>query len=321
MEIALKGLMMTEKLNFLLGSGTSVPGIPLMSQVESNEDLLETIRKRTNRLLQIDFLNPKKTEDCPNDKDLITTQETYIKFIKTIIDILYSANSREVPKGVNIFTTNYDLFLENAIDYMMKSELFVFNDGARGYFDRELDSSNFNQVVSYRGLNDNYINEIPSITLIKPHGSVNWEERETRLLVRNEVVETPAVVLPDHNEEERTFMNNHFHEMLRVFQLELDKPQSVLIVIGFSFQDQHIAKMVRRALGNKELVVICFCYDDNDEKKILKNLDYIDSFPNNLKIKKPGDILKSNNKKTFVLSDLINLLSSMALEGECNDES
>ena len=51
--------------------------------------------------------------------------------------------------------------------------------------------------------------------------------------------------------------------MLRVFQLELEKPQSVLIVIGFSFQDSHIAKMVRRAIQNPELRVYIFAYSDN----------------------------------------------------------
>ena len=83
-------------------------------------------------------------------------------------------NSRQNPKNINIFTTNYDLFIEDALDKVSKTETFVINDGARGYFKRILDSPNFNRTVSYRGPSNNYIDEIPSISLIKPHGSVNW---------------------------------------------------------------------------------------------------------------------------------------------------
>ena len=330
-DMKIRELMMTKKVNFLLGSGTSVPGIPLMSQFksdncnesQSNNLLLQAICERSKKILELNSVDIENTQNDEEISDLVTTRNTYIRFVRGIISILYLANSREVPRVVNIFTTNYDLFLESAIDHVMKSESFVFNDGARGYFDRELESSNFNQVVSYRGLNNNYINEIPSITLIKPHGSVNWKRKGNKLLVENNVVENPAVVLPDHHEEQQTFMDNHFHEMLRVFQLELDKPQSVLMVIGFSFQDQHIAKMIRRALRNKELLIICFCYDDNYVKTILKNLQYgSEELPNNLKIKRPSDFLKpkETSKKTFVLSDLIELLSVDDLDGDWDDD-
>ncbi|MHA3224651.1 SIR2 family protein [Globicatella sulfidifaciens] len=96
--------------------------------------------------------------------------------VRVIIEVLNISNLRQTPKSANIFTTNYDLFLEKAVDRLLLNSNFVFNDRAKGYFKRELDSSNYNQVVSYKGLNDNYISEIPSISLIKPHGSVNWQE-------------------------------------------------------------------------------------------------------------------------------------------------
>ena len=60
--------------------------------------------------------------------------------------------------------------------------------------------------------------------------------------------------------------------MLRVFQLELDKPQSVLLVIGFSFQDQLLAKMINWALQIPELIVYAFVFRGqcNDIRKFLK---------------------------------------------------
>lgn len=204
----------------------------------------------------------------------------------------------------------------------MKVNKFIFNDGANGYFDRKLDSSNYNKTVAYRGLNDNYLNELPSISLIKPHGSMNWEKRQDNsIMIKQEVVDKPVIVKPTGLEGQETFLNNHFHEMLRVFQLELDKPQSVLFVIGFSFQDKHIAKMITRALQNPELIIYVFGYSDDDRKRILDNLS-LDNELRNLKIITPKDIeektLKTSNESngeewfSFTIANLTALLSSIS---------
>lgn len=108
--------------------------------------------------------------------------------------------------------------------------------------------------------------------------------------IRAEVVDNPIVVNPDGHEPRVTFEENYFHDMLRIFQTELDKPQSVLFVIGFSFQDEHIAKMMQRALRNKELNVYVFCYSNNTEGTIRENLKCGSSNIKNLKFIRPGDI-------------------------------
>src|SRR5699024_11077763 len=137
-------------------------------------------------------------------------------------------------------------------------------------------------------LNDNYINEIPSITLIKPHGSINWEKYDESILINNEVVAEPVVVEPDGYESATTFESNHFHEMLRTFQMELDKPQSVLFVIGFSFQDKHIARMVKRAAQNPELIIFVFGFTNNDREIYLRNLNF-ENESHNFKVLTPQD--------------------------------
>ena len=144
-----------------------------------------------------------------------------------------------------------------------------------------MDGSSYNRLVSYKGLSDNYIDEIPSISLIKPHGSVNWKKIHApdsdnySVSITNYVnkeKDKQIFVPPTGYESQDTFLNNHFHEMLRIFQMELDKPQSVLLVVGFSFQDEHIAKMVTRALKNPELKSYIFCYSNDNESEIVNNL-------------------------------------------------
>lgn len=208
----------------------------------------------------------------------------------------------------------------------MKYESFVFNDGSNGYFNRILDSANYNKSVAYRGLNDSYLNELPTLSLIKPHGSMNWErEQEDNILIRQSIVENPVVVKPTGLEGQETFLNNHFHDMLRVFQLELDKPQSILIVIGFSFQDKHIAKMLNRSLKNPELNVFIFCYSESDKQIILTNLGLSDC-PRNLNVITPNELDEKYKTKhkvesedesewfSFDLSNLTELLRDMSFE-------
>lgn len=233
----------------------------------------------------------KEREEKEKREKIDPVSEIYISFMREVINLMNRMNSRQNPRNINIFTTNYDLFIENALDEVSKTETFVINDGARGYFKRVLDSSSFNRTVSYRGPSNNYVDEIPSVSLITPHGSVNWEKNERdNIEIKTEVVDTPVIVKPDGRESRVTFERNYFHDMLRIFQTELDKPQSVLFVIGFSFQDEHIAKMMQRALRNKELNAYIFCYSNNTESTIRKNLECEFNDIKNLKFILPRDI-------------------------------
>lgn len=321
----LRYFAMTKRLNFLIGSGASVPAIPLMSSFRSNDISDEEANKfLSDKVKEVSKKVLEDTSKASDEEDIKAVLKRYSEFIKVILQLLYHANSRQVTKNINIFTTNYDLFIEKSLDELMKYESFVFNDGSNGYFNRILDSANYNKSVAYRGLNENYLNELPTLSLIKPHGSMNWErDQEGNILIRQSVVENPVVVKPTGIEGQETFLNNHFHDMLRVFQLELDKPQSILIVIGFSFQDKHIAKMLNRSLKNPELNVFIFCYFESDKQTILTNLGLSDC-PRNLNVITPNELeekYKSKQKSedgsecfSFDLSNLTELLRDVSFE-------
>lgn len=310
----IREVAVSKNVNFLIGSGCSADAIGLMSKYwtkakSRNKHKLpkesaggahckdceklgnKLLLKEVSRISKI-ILKPSmgKGQTLNNIK---TVSCSYEAFIREVISLMNRTNSRQNPKNINIFTTNYDLFIEDALDKVSKNEIFVINDGARGYFKRILDSSNFNRTVSYRGPSNNYVDEIPSISLIKPHGSVNWEktvDEEIEIEIKTGVVDNPVVVNPDGHESRATFEENYFHDMLRIFQIELDKPQSVLFVVGFSFQDKHIVKMMQRALRNKELNVYIFCYSNNDEDTIRKNLAYDNKDIKNLKFIRPQEV-------------------------------
>ncbi len=345
----IRKLAITKQLNFLIGSGASAKSIGLMRDFEKQalQELVITEKTDNNKQAienKANYLLEAKVKDISQKllTDVYEFDETeniagnladYSRFLKAVIDIINLSNSRQTPKSVNIFTTNYDLYIEKAVDELPSTSRFVFNDGAKGYFNRILESSNFNQVVSYKGLNDNYISEIPSISLIKPHGSVNWVEKDGKIVISHTVEPNSLVVQPNGLEGQETFLNNHFHEMLRIFQLELDKPQSLLLVMGFSFQDKHIGKMIKRALQNPELMVIAFGYSDKDRNIYLANLNILDEerIPRNLKIYTPRDFSNmrltehvdndGNKLFNFELSDLTSIINGATEEDLKDDKS
>lgn len=327
----LRKLMITKQLNFLIGSGTSAKSIGLMvdfkGDAETGKTANEQLEDKVNDVSQ-KIISGAYELSC--EENIRANLNDYTHFLKSVIDVINLSNSRQTPKSVNLFTTNYDLYIEKAVDELIGTSRFVFNDGSNGYFKRVLESSNYNRVVSYKGLNDNYISEIPSISLIKPHGSMNWSEQNGIITIGNEVAKTPKIVKPTGIEEKDTYLDNHYYEMLRVFQLELDKPQSVLFTIGFSFQDKHIGKMVKRALQNPELFVIAFGYSDEDKRTYLSNLG-IEMMPRNLKIYTPNDFDKfrltnhkdedENEWSSFELQNLTAIINGASEEDLRDDKS
>src|SRR5699024_12665895 len=98
------------------------------------------------------------------------------KFIKNILEYMKVRNIRVSPTRINIITTNYDLFIVAAIDDILEdNHRDHFNDGTNGYTKKILQTDNFNKTLLYAGVFDNYSNEMPTIHLIKCHGSVNWQ--------------------------------------------------------------------------------------------------------------------------------------------------
>jgi hypothetical protein len=300
----LQKLSYSKRLNFLLGAGASQPAIPTLKPNQKPEDLIARIRDTSCNLAGKGNLNNKAQE----------TLDAYSEFLTMIISVLGMSNSRIAPRSANIFTTNYDLFVEAAIDKIMRNNYnVIFNDGANGYFKRYLNTFNYDRSTAFRGQFENYNHETPAIRLIKPHGSINWEkshnEEDSELIevFKEPAEKDPFIVPPDKYESGHTMESRHFFEMLRLFNIELDKPQSILFVIGFSFQDRHIKGMVQRALQNPGLLVCVFAYSDetsgpddgNARETIIQNLERISS--PNLVILSPKDVtdfVKNLSKKT-----------------------
>lgn len=70
-----------------------------------------------------------------------------------------------------------------------------------------------------------------------------------------------------------TVLGLTYYELLRLFANELDRNNALLIAFGFSFADEHILEITKRALENPKLMVwiCCYCEDDLNTCRILFN--------------------------------------------------
>ncbi|EAR0718761.1 hypothetical protein EFY33_23930, partial [Salmonella enterica] len=77
-----------------------------------------------------------------------------------------------------------------------------------------------------------------------------------------------AIVNPTKEKFSETVFQQHYYQSLRLLSYELEKPQTVLICFGFSFQDEHILEIIKRSLSNPTLKVFVFCYSNKSKRDI-----------------------------------------------------
>ena len=93
-----------------------------------------------------------------------------------------------------------------------------------------------------------------------------------------------------------TVLDLHFYELMRLYANALEKPTTCLFAMGFSFADEHIAQITRRAASsNPTLLVIIFAYNDGAKKAIGKCIG--ESNNNNIIILSPKEFKAAQDEE------------------------
>ena len=95
-------LVLEKKLSFSFGSGTSVPGMPLMSEFTKGEKievnrLLWEIRIRNSCLIG-DFKHARGLNSYTIDYLIPESLNSYINFVSTLVSLMNMSNSRQGHK-------------------------------------------------------------------------------------------------------------------------------------------------------------------------------------------------------------------------------
>ena len=106
------------------------------------------------------------------------------------------------------------------------------------------------------------------------HGKENLVDKLDKLDSKREQL---AVVLPNKGKFASTVLNETYYDQLRRLSNQLELPNTSLLVMGFSFADEHIRSLITRAAkANPTLKVIVFCYSKDTTRTIA---DYLRSSP------------------------------------------
>lgn len=72
---------------------------------------------------------------------------------------------------------------------------------------------------------------------------------------------TLCIVNPAKRKFEETVLEQSYYDLLRIYANELDRNNSLLLVFGFSFADEHILELTKRAIrSNPKLIVLISCH-------------------------------------------------------------
>lgn len=104
---------------------------------------------------------------------------------------------------------------------------------------------------------------------------------------------------PTKEKFKTSVLDYHFYELMRIYSNALERENSILFVMGFSFADEHIAQITKRAADtNPTLQVIVFAYSEKDEEGYKKNLQIEHGCSNNnILILTPTKFKELNNEK------------------------
>lgn len=155
---------------------------------------------------------------------------------------------KQTNPRVKVFTLNYDLLFEYAANEVNA----IVVDGFSFTFPRTFSGRFFDyDIVQREGSKlkeeDNFIQRV--FHLHKLHGSLNWERNNEGKVEIKENPEKPLMIYPRDAKYEDSYEQPYF-EMMARFQRNLRlNNDTVLICIGYSFNDKHINAAIEEALN------------------------------------------------------------------------
>lgn len=175
--------------------------------------------------------------------------QTHQQFLRRL------ARRSQRKQRAKLFTTNYDKCFEEAA----RQARLIVNDGFSPSIPSTFDPMNFTYDLVSRGTDGERQDFVPNLFhLYKVHGSVDWElDPVTREVRKVPAPARPLLIYPRNTKYELAFEPPYL-EMIAAFQTSLRQPNVGLLVVGFGFNDNHLAEpilsAVRSNLGLKLVV-------------------------------------------------------------------
>ena len=230
-------------------------------------------------------------------------------YIKTVF------RGRKSP--INIFTTNYDLYNEQALDSLS----FPYNNGFVGTYKRSFNPASYKYAyVEDMNLSKNIWERVPNFyNLYKLHGSISWvkEDNKIREIDYKHISENDTVMIYPTPLKDRSTLMTPYSDLFRAMETGLLRRNSVSITLGYSFADDHINRLILNSLAIPTFKLVVFGKSDaikrligmDDSRIIVINSDdkihYFKNF-----VEKAMPEIQEDVKEKIDLDDILNRLNA-----------
>lgn len=201
----------------------------------------------------------QKCSDAPFSKGDPAIVDLYQAFYRKLV-----YRDRTLPRPW-IFTTNYDLLSETALDRLG----MPYCNGFSGTIERRFNPTTYRYALAEQlDLTSRKWAAVDSfIYLCKLHGSINWIEEGGTLFPIREVPAVAAtkdsrvMIYPTPMKQNASF-GSPYSDLFREFQGRIVREQSVLFVLGYSFSDEHVNNLIFQALTIPTFRLVAFLPPD-----------------------------------------------------------
>lgn len=249
------------------------------------------------------YIRNKIIEGLESEKVLEIYKKFYLKTVR---------NCKTKP--INMFTTNYDLFNEQAMDNLG----FPYNNGFLGTYKRKFNPISYKYAfVENMNLKKDFWQRVPSFyNLIKLHGSITWVKEEDQIWETNHkfINDDDTVMIYPTPLKDRTTLMTPYSDLFRNMENELLKENCVLFTIGYGFNDDHINRIILNALSIPSFRLVILGKNSsidkllklNDRRIIIINsedkIQYFENFVDNIMPDLQEDLDEEFNNYSVVKS-------------------
>lgn len=274
----LRKQLQSSNVNVLLGAGFSHGVYELLGDIEAelyiaeyiDEDMekVKALKKKFFTGSILPYLDSKKKAEGASQRQ---------RFFSLLGSIISNRQSSILHKIINVFTTNYDLLIEESLEACH----LKYIDGFSGRINPIFSTSNYGIIFNRQTSISSMTSEITTFNVYKVHGSLNWDVKSDEITfvepsakiaaIRDSIdslefeneYKKLAIINPTKEKLNQTVMNVNYYDQLRMYCNELEKNNTLLLSFGFSFADEHIRSMTLRSLqGNPTLTLVILSFSE-----------------------------------------------------------
>jgi hypothetical protein len=293
-------------LNIFKEDGEAAPNIEsLLGKIRSLSDVAGKTNARGLSLSSLTTLDKKICADITKavDREYLASDNPYLSLARFV-------ESRERP-ATELFTTNYDLLLESALETQRVPFFDGFVGSVKPFFDQ-------------RAIDDDVVSD-RWCRVWKLHGSINW-----RLDIKNKRVFRSGassdgieqLIHPSHRKYDESrrmpyfVMIDRFRSFIRNQKLPV-----AMIVCGYSFGDQHINEALVESLKANPSAV-CYALQFEELANYADGVSLAENVPNLSLLASDGAVIRRRAGKwaTRPGTDQLAISSAFAIPGNAIDD-